>query len=165
MRALTFVAVVIAAMPTAAAEQITGRASVIDGDTIEIHDQRIRLNGIDAPESWQRCETDSDKQYACGKEAADALDLFLAASRPTICDVVDYDRYKRAVANCKRADGASVNAWLVSKGWAVDWERYSHGQFADEQDAAQKAELGIWQGEFTLPCIARAERGKRKPSC
>lgn len=33
-----------------AGEQVTGRASVIDGDTIDIGDARIRFNGIDAPE-------------------------------------------------------------------------------------------------------------------
>src|SRR3546814_567139 len=35
------------------AEAIAGQASVIDGDTIEIHETRIRLHGIDAPESDQ----------------------------------------------------------------------------------------------------------------
>lgn len=37
----------------AIAETIAGRASVIDGDTIEVQDKRIRLHGIDAPESSQ----------------------------------------------------------------------------------------------------------------
>jgi endonuclease YncB( thermonuclease family) len=35
--------------------EIIGVASVIDGDTLEIHDRRIRLEGIDAPESAQLC--------------------------------------------------------------------------------------------------------------
>lgn len=38
-----------------AAEPISGRASVIDGDTIEIHSVRIRLPGIDAPEARPTC--------------------------------------------------------------------------------------------------------------
>jgi len=33
-------------------------ASVIDGDTIEVHGQRIRIHGIDAPESRQLCRLD-----------------------------------------------------------------------------------------------------------
>ena len=33
------------------AEVIAGRASVIDGDTLEIHGERIRILDIDAPES------------------------------------------------------------------------------------------------------------------
>ena len=35
------------------ANSIAGQASVIDGDTIEIHGERIRLVSIDAPESRQ----------------------------------------------------------------------------------------------------------------
>ena len=54
---LRLVAVVCAAVTSAAAaaEPIVGRASVIDGDTIAMYGQRIRFNGIDAPESAQPC--------------------------------------------------------------------------------------------------------------
>jgi endonuclease YncB( thermonuclease family) len=35
----------------APADEYNGQASVVDGDTLEIHGQRIQLSGIDAPEA------------------------------------------------------------------------------------------------------------------
>lgn len=148
----------------AMAQTVEGRASVIDGDTIDISGERIRFNGVDAPESWQRCTADG-KEYRCGKEAAFALDEWLAASRPTRCEFVERDRYGRMVANCFRTDGASVADWLVRNGWALDWPRYSDGEFADAQSEARGARRGVWRGTFEQPCEARAKRAKRKASC
>jgi len=147
------------------AQTIEGRASVIDGDTIEINGERIRFNGIDAPESWQRCKDGNDKEYRCGKEAAFALDDWLAVSRPTRCEFVERDRYKRFVGICFRADGREVNRWLVESGNAVDWPRYSGGLYADAQEEARREGRGIWRGTFEQPCAARAKRAKRKASC
>lgn len=147
------------------AQTIEGRASVIDGDTIEINGERIRFNGIDAPESWQRCKDGKGKEYRCGKEAAFALDEWLAASRPTRCEFVERDRYKRFVGICFRADHQSVAAWLVRNGWALDWPRYSDGEFADAQAEAEASKVGIWRGTFDKPCEARARRAKRRASC
>jgi endonuclease YncB( thermonuclease family) len=58
----------------AAASELTGRASVIDGDTIEIRGERIRLHAIDAPESGQWCLDGVGKRYRCGQRAAFVLD-------------------------------------------------------------------------------------------
>ena len=55
-----------------ASADIAGTASVIDGDTIEIHGQRIRFHGIDAPESRQTCVAGGE-EWRCGQEAALAL--------------------------------------------------------------------------------------------
>lgn len=151
--------------PAFAEEAIVGRASVIDGDTIEIAGERIRLHGVDAPETWQICEDGDGLRYRCGREAATKLDQFLQASRPTRCEFVERDRYGRFVATCFRADGVEVNRWLVGNGLAVDWSRYSGGAYVDVQGRARAQALGIWRGSFQLPCEARAQRSRQTSSC
>lgn len=94
-----------------AAEMVTGRASVIDGDTIDIRGVRVRFNGIDAPEKWQRCKQSARVSYRCGRDAAFALDDFLAASQPTTW-LIEPERghqRKRWIGECFRADGADVS--------------------------------------------------------
>ena len=59
-------------LATPALADVAGVASVIDGDTIEVHGQRIRLHGIDAPESRQLCRLDG-QPWQCGKDAANIL--------------------------------------------------------------------------------------------
>jgi endonuclease YncB( thermonuclease family) len=148
-----------------AGQTLVGRATVIDGDTIEISGQRIRFNGIDAPESAQRCQNASGKSYACGRDAANALDEFLAASRPATCRFVDRDQYGRFVGNCARADFQSVQEWLVANGHALDWPRYSNGAFAALETSARQGRRGIWQGEFQKPWDWRAaQREQTAPS-
>ena len=48
-------ALLLTLLPAAALADVAGGASLIDGDTIEVGSERIRLHGIDAPESRQRC--------------------------------------------------------------------------------------------------------------
>lgn len=68
----------------ALAGDLIGQASIIDGDTLEIHGTRIRLWGIDAPESSQLCRDEDSSVYRCGARAANDLDAFLAG-RPVTC--------------------------------------------------------------------------------
>lgn len=138
---------------------LIGRASVIDADTIEVQGERVRLNGIDAPEGRQHCSDADAREYRCGQVAAAALDDFLASARPVICDFVERDRYGRFVGVCRRSDGSDVQAWLVENGHALDWPRYSGGQYASHQLAAQQDGRGMWQGSFVAPWDWR--RGER----
>jgi endonuclease YncB( thermonuclease family) len=149
----TLLLLIVVLLPLAralAAEPIAGRATVIDGDTIEIRSQRIRLWGIDAPESLQRCQGASGKDYRCGKLVADVLDELLAAARPTRCDPVDVDRYKRVVARCY-AGKLDVAEALVKRGLAIDYRQYSKGAYAAAEDAARSRRLGLWAGTFETP--------------
>lgn len=145
-----------------AEEPIVGRASVIDGDTIEIHGERIRFHGIDAPESKQTCNDAAGAPYPCGRVSADTLDVFLAGSRPTTCHFEDRDRYGRFVGTCFRADGIEVNAWMVGQGQAIDFRRYSKGKYSEDEKAARRAKRGLWRGTFENP--SKIRRLKRGPS-
>ncbi|RUV44628.1 MULTISPECIES: thermonuclease family protein [unclassified Mesorhizobium] len=136
---------------------IAGVASVIDGDTIEIHGQRVRFNGIDAPESRQYCDDAKGFEYPCGRRSAEVLDKFLAASMPVQCSFVTWDRYGRFVGNCTRADGTDVAAWMVEHGQALDWPKYSNGAYSAQQAKAQSAKLGLWVGNFQAPWDWRAQ--------
>lgn len=127
---------------------ISGRATIIDGDTIDIAGTKVRFNGIDAPESAQLCQNAKGKNYRCGQSAAKALDAWLTKSGHVTCTFVEWDRYGRFVGDCYRSDGAAVAAWLVIAGHAMDWPRHSGGAYASYQDEARLAKRGIWQGEF-----------------
>ena len=95
---------------------VAGRARVIDGDTIEVSSARIRLFGIDAPESAQRCLAGS-RRWSCGEQATRAL-AGRIDGRSVACEERDRDRYGRIVAVCRHG-GQDVNAWLVREGWAI----------------------------------------------
>ncbi len=137
----------LALAPTAFAADITGRASVVDGDTIEIHGQHIRLFGIDAPEHDQSCEA-GGTQYRCGQQAALAL-AGKIGGQTVECARRDIDQYGRVVAVCSAA-GTDLNAWMVRQGWALAYRHYSSAYVADE-DAAHVAGYGIWRGTFDAP--------------
>lgn len=143
----------ICAMP-ALADSLTGQASIIDGDTLEIHGTRIRLWGIDAPESSQLCRGDDSLPYRCGASAANELDGFIAG-RAVSCALVSRDFYGRTVATCS-VSGSDLAEWLVRAGLAFDWPRYSKGKSDTAQREADQAGRGVWAGSYVVPWLYRA---------
>ena len=109
-------------------EMITGRASVIDGDTVEINGKRIRFDGIDAPEAAQHCSDQKNMPVRCGARSAEALAAYLAKSQPTRCSIIGTDQYGRFIGTCKRQDGRDISEWMVRSGHALDWPRLSGGR-------------------------------------
>jgi endonuclease YncB( thermonuclease family) len=154
---------------TALPDDLIGQASIIDGDTLEVHGTRIRLWGIDAPESSQLCRNDESELYQCGRTAATALaGLLYAIRRPVTCSPTGQDRYGRTVAVCTLGTlGPDIGQWLVANGHALDWPRYSKGKYEDAQREAEKAGRGIWAGSFIEPWQYRTciRAGGRPTAC
>lgn len=146
-------AVILLLASTALAAPVVGRATVVDGDTLEIGGVRVRLYGIDAPESSQTCTDAKGQTYRCGAVAANRLSEWLG-QRTVSCEVKDTDRYGRAVAVCS-VGGQSVNAWLVENGLAVAYAEYSR-DYLPAEDRAKEARLGLWAGTFQMPWEYRA---------
>lgn len=126
---------------------LTGVARVIDGDTIDIRGTRIRLDGIDAPETKQICEA-NDKKYPCGLQATEEL-IKLTGANPVECTQTGTDRYARVVARCKLG-ATDVGSWMVEHGWAVAFRKYSMA-YVDAENHARSERLGIWSGTFAMP--------------
>jgi len=137
------------ALSVAHVDATTGRANVIDGDTIEIRGERIRLFGVDAPESAQTCRDAAGAAYRCGQRAALALADRISVQTVS-CKALDRDRFGRTVSECG-VGGENINAWLVRNGWAVAYRRYGGGRYDAEERAAKAAKAGIWAGAFVMP--------------
>src|SRR6201989_3014944 len=99
IRSLIAGLVVIASYSVGLSDELVGQASVVDGDTLEIHGTRIRLWGIDAPESTQLCRGEDSELYPCGARASNDLDGFIAR-RVVDRSPISLDRYGRTVASC-----------------------------------------------------------------
>jgi endonuclease YncB( thermonuclease family) len=133
---------------------ITGRASVVDGDTVEIHGARIRLFGIDAVESGQWCRKDG-KPWLCGKDSAFALADKIGET-PITCSGDEFDRYSRLIARCS-LNGEDLGGWMVENGWAVAFRRYSE-IYVEQENRAREKRIGLWSGEFQMPWEWRATK-------
>ena len=134
---------------------VSGRAQVIDGDTMDVGGMRVRLHGVDAPERNQSCLI-GDDPWPCGRRSARAL-ADLIDGRVVACQERDRDRYGRIVAVCRR-DALDVNAWLVAEGWALAYRRYSDA-YVEQESEARRSRRGMWRGEFVSPWDWR--QGKR----
>ena len=154
MRSWPCLLVLLLATP-ALADAIVGQASVIDGDTLDVRGTRIRLLGVDAPESAQLCKDAAGKDYRCGQAAALALADHIS-KRLVTCEPRDTDRYGRVVAVC-RANAEDLNAWMVREGNAIAYRRYAE-DYVNTELTAKALRQGIWAGTFQDPSDWRREK-------
>ena len=136
------------------AESIKGKARIIDGDTIRIEKNKIRLYGIDAPEINQTC-TINKIIWGCGIKSSQAL-ISMISEKDVQCEIMDIDRYKRFVAKCF-VKNINLNQYMVQNGWALAYRYYSD-DFINDEEIAEKNKAGIWQGKFQDPYLFRKQQ-------
>ncbi len=131
-------------------KKFSGKTSVIDGDSLKVGKNEVRLFGIDAPEYSQNCFDAKNDEYACGRASAD-FTRKLAGGKIVECVYAEKDKYDRYLGKCS-IDGVSINEELVKNGMAVIYNFTESDEKMDELEvAAKKQKIGIWQGAFQLP--------------
>lgn len=134
---------------------LSGRATVIDGDTLEIAGERVRLEGIDAPETEQTCEGGWLGTWKCGRAATEQL-RWLVGGRRVDCSSAGRDKYGRVLGWCS-VDGRDINAEMVRSGHAWAFVKYST-RYQNIEAEARRAKIGIWKGNAEPPWVFRERR-------
>src|SRR5262249_29312070 len=142
------VVAVLCALAHAQAAEISGVPRILDGDTVAINGMRVRLEGIDAPETDQICLDAGHKRWTCGIESRDHLVSFIA-DQMIKCVSSGVDRYGRALATCWLGT-KNLNAAMVDEGWALAYVQYSKA-YISNQERARTRQVGLWQGAFIAP--------------
>ncbi len=137
--------------PVSSGKTIFGKAKVIDGDTIHIYKNKIRLHAIDAPETNQTCNK-NNKVWNCGIESTKFLKKLIGKNKIE-CITTGKDQYNRFIGICYK-NNLDLNSEMVLNGWAIAYRYYSM-DYVEEEEVAKQQKKGIWSGEFEEPYLFR----------
>ncbi|TNC71654.1 thermonuclease family protein [Rubellimicrobium roseum] len=137
---------------------LRGTVRMIDADTLDLGDARVRLHGVDAPERDQICLDESGVPWDCGAWATTEAQARWDG-QAAVCEVRDTDRYGRSVARCV-VEGVDLGAVLVAEGMAVAYRDYSL-DYVPQEDLARAGQMGLWRGEFQRPADYRRDPDSR----
>ena len=127
---------------------------IIDGDTVDFTNGRVRIVGIDAPD---------DDLPMLKKLSSDALRGLAARDGGMDCSVSMFDYALRRENQCRTnpksygrlnlscrfpANKASVGATMVAQGYAVDYRVYSGGAYVDLMQKAAAHRAGLWGVDY-----------------
>ena len=135
-------------------KSLSGKPKVVDGDTININDEKIRFSGIDAPESFYRGKKQvcylNEKEVFCGELSKEKLKEKIGSNIISCKKEKNKDIYRRTLAECF-VNGESLSTFLVRTGYAFDFVRYSKEKYAKDEEYAKTNKLGIWNMKFEYP--------------
>ena len=149
--------VLVCCVPSLTLADFSGPIVVIDGDTIDVGDVRVRIHGIDAPEQDQKCLSEQGVQWACGTWVSDQIRARFQGQTAQ-CTHVEIDKYGRVVATCL-VNGDDLGQVLVSDGLAFAYRKYSMAYDLDEKGAAVN-DRGLHASRIQNPSQFRKTRAK-----
>ena len=127
-------------------KEFYGKPRIIDGDTIEINNKKIRFLGIDAFEKRQECTRKDGIKYKCGELAISNLSTIISG-QPVRCITKKKDRYKRWLATCYIGK-LDISENMVLYGNAFS---YMSKKYKNVENEAKKINAGAWAGKFIFP--------------
>lgn len=125
---------------------INGTASVVDGSSLDIKSNRIRIWGIDTPERGAWCYRNGSR-WKPQDDSTAALRRCLHGKMVT-CRVQKVERSwfrLKHTSECWTDDGLDVGECMIRGGWATDHSCYSDGYYRDLETEAKNKRLGLWQ--------------------
>ena len=120
---------------------------VVDGDTIHLNGEKIRFTGIDTPELKQTCIKEVVIN-PCGVIAKEIL-IEKISDNKVECISEGKDQYKRTLAECF-VNGESLSSYLVRRGYAFAYRKYSK-KFILDENYAKANKIGMWSMKFDYP--------------
>ncbi|MDQ8756077.1 thermonuclease family protein [Sphingosinicella sp. LHD-64] len=133
---------------------------VIDGDSLKLGADKIRIAGIDAPEYRQTCTDADGRAWPCGEAARGALER-LVRGGGLVCMERATDRYGRKLADCRTGAG-DVGAAMVRAGFALGARDPRFEEHEAELADARQARRGVWRGTHQHPADWRAAHPSRQ---
>ncbi|MGI9489214.1 MAG: thermonuclease family protein [Geminicoccaceae bacterium] len=127
--------------------QYQGQTRVIDGDTLEIRGERIRLFGVDTPELGQPWWDGDGREQDAGLSSKEALSELVEGKRLAV-NVLREDQYRRSVAIVK-VDGRDIARLLVSQGLA--FASPGSSRYRRTEKSARRRRRGFWRGDVMMP--------------
>lgn len=142
---------------------LTGKATVIEGSILSINGSQVRLEGIDAPNPGQTCQTLRGQSYDCYQRSIAAMKL-LIGGKPVSCKIIDVPQLTTPrldpVAHCS-VNGKDLAAGMIVIGWAFAYQSMSP-EYDRLQAIAQSMQYGMWGGRVTAPWIWRDQQQAAK---
>lgn len=129
---------------------ISGTAYPVDGDSIKINKESIRLIGIDAPEFKQKCLDKNYFEYNCGEISTKFLNN-LIKGKNIICYYEQKDIYNRYLGICY-LNKININQEILKNGMAIIYNPATADKHLKQLELEAKTnKIGIWQGPFLEP--------------